>query len=189
MANGTTLKKGGFIAKLQQARDGAAKVIPKGTTLTLGGQQMTIDQVVAGFDVELTKVPVIATSRAQWQAAVAAVRNGLPAARELYLALKKWAELNFPKGDPRLAEFGFPIRTPKKPSSATRIVAKIKAAQTRAARHTMGSQQRLAITAPAQPKVVVFGPDGLPLGATPPAAPEAPPATSPVGASTEPAKG
>jgi hypothetical protein len=185
MASGTVLKKNGFIVKLQQARDGAAKIIPKGTMLTLGGQQMTIEQLVAGFDAELTKVPVVATSKAQWQAAVAAVRSGLPAARELYLALKKWAELNYPKGDPRLAEFGFPIRTPKKPSSATRIVAKIKAAQTRAARHTLGSQQRLAITAPAQPKVVVLGPDGLPLGEKPATAPEAPPAAPPSG----PAKG
>ena len=171
MANGAQLKKNGFIAKLQQARDGAAKFLPKGTSLVLNGQSMTVEQLIAGFDAELTKAQASDSAKAQYQATVQAVRSGLPAAREMYLALKKWAELNFAKGDARLTEFGFPVRKPKVPSSETRLVAKVKAARTRAARHTMGSQQRLALTADPAPRVVVLGPDGLPLGESVPAPP------------------
>ena len=187
---GSTARRG-FEAKVQKALAGMQKYLPADSTLDFNGTTKTVAQIEADFSAMLTKFEAIRSAKAQWQLAIAAVHDALPAEREEYLSLKKVLEGKLGRGNPQLLEYGFSVGSPKPASAETKVLAAAKAKATRQLRHTMGSKQRLALSeAVTEPSVVVVAPGGKPLsGSTTTAASQPvtlPPEASGQGASPKP---
>jgi hypothetical protein len=183
--------RSGFEAKVQKALAGMQKYLPADSTLEINGATKTVAQIEADFTAVLAKFEAIRSAKAQWQLAIAAVSDALPAEREEYLALKKVLEGKLGRGNPQLLEYGFSVGTRKPKSGETIVLAAAKAKATRQLRHTMGAKQKLALSAAVtEPSVVVVAPDGKPLSgntttaATQPVTP--PPEASGAGASQKP---
>jgi X-X-X-Leu-X-X-Gly heptad repeat protein len=79
------------------------------------------------------------------------------------------------------AASGFTSTSPKAPKQAspeTKAIAKVKSAQTREARGTMGKKQKLAISGTPEMTVQILGPDGQPVEASSPSTTTAASSTS-----------
>ncbi len=164
------------VQKLSYAATGVNTLFPATTKLTLAGQTYTPAQIATVFTAAGTAVAAVAPAKAQLQKLVASQGAALKAANQLYVALKKYVESTFGKGNPELAAFGFSTALPKQPSSETKALAKAKSKLTRQARGTRGKRQKQAVTANGSPGLVLVGANGQPIpgitqGPTPPALP------------------
>jgi hypothetical protein len=156
--------RNGFEAKVQKALAGMQKYLPSTSTLDINGATKTVAQIEADFTAMLAKFADIRSAKAQWQLAIQAVHDALPAERDEYLSLKKVLEGKLGRGNPQLLEYGFSFGKPKPVTAATKVAAAAKAKATRAVRHTLGSKQKLALSdALTEPSVVVLAPDGKPM--------------------------
>ena len=151
----------GFELKLQEAKAGAAKYLPQDSVLELSGRQTTVAQVVQDFAAVLAKYQDVRDATAAVAPKRQLLNDALPGVHAEYAAFKAYLVSKLGKGNPQLAEYGFSLGVRKPISSGAKVLAAIKAQQTRKVRHTMGSKQRLAlsVTGPS----VTLGPDGKPL--------------------------
>jgi hypothetical protein len=154
----------GFEAKVKIALAGMQKYLPADSTLVINGATRTVAQIEADFSALLAKFDAVRSVKAQWQLAIQAVHDALPAEREEYLSLKKVLEGQLGRGNPQLLEYGFSVGKPKPASAETKVLAAAKAKATRQLRHTLGVKQKLALSeAVTEPSVVVVAPDGKPM--------------------------
>jgi hypothetical protein len=151
----------GFELKLEEAKSGAEKYLPQNVALELSSKETTVAQVVSDFAAVLTKYQDVRDAKAAVALKRQLLQDALPGAHTEYAGFKAYLVAKLGKGNPQLAEYGFSLGVAKPTSSGTKVLAAIKAQQTRKVRHTMGSKQRLAlsVTGPS----VLLGPDGKPL--------------------------
>jgi hypothetical protein len=147
---------------LQQAKSGAEKYLPQNAALELSGTETTVAQVVADFAAVLTKYADIRDAKAALAQKRQLLQSALQGSHEEYVAFKSYLEAKLGKGNPQLAEYGFTFGARKPSSSGTNVLASIKAQQTRKVRHTLGRKQKLALSVPTGPSVLL-GPDGKPV--------------------------
>ena len=164
------------IQKLSTAATGVTNEFPATTKLQLAGQTYTPAQVASVFSAAATAVDAVAPVKAQLQQLVASQGTALKTATALYIALKKYVESVYGKGNPELAAFGFSTALPQQPSSETKALAQAKAKLTRQARGTVGPRQKQAVTSNGSPGLVFVGANGQAVpgvtqGPTPPASP------------------
>jgi hypothetical protein len=155
----------GFELKLKAAKAGAEKYLPQNTALELSGKETTVAQVVLDFAAVLAKYQDVRDAVAAVAQKRQVLHDSMTGAHAEYSAFKSYLIAKLGKGNPELAEFGFTLGVPKPKSAGTKVLAAIKAQHTRKVRHTLGRKQRLALSAPTGPSVLL-GPDGKPVSAT-----------------------
>jgi hypothetical protein len=149
--------------------------------ILVGGQSLTNTQMVATLQGRLAHANAALSTRAAWQSAVKADQDDRTKTGALISGLRKVVSVAFAGEIDTLADFG--LIPPKKHviSPEKKAAAALKGKATRAARHTLGKNQRKAITgttpAPAQP-VTTLGFPATPPSAALPTRPQ-PAVTSP----------
>jgi hypothetical protein len=128
------------------------------TSLTFGGTQHPTAAILAVLNARIASADAVVSTRATWQSAVKADRDGRANTRAFVSGVRQALQLAFAGSIDGLADFGLSPRkvpAPRSPEAKVASVAKSKA--TRAARHTMGSKQKamikgtVATTAPTVP--------------------------------------
>jgi hypothetical protein len=160
----------GFEKKAQQMRTGLQQHLPPNTTLVVKGVAYTQGQLVQAMkEAERLYVAVRDARTALRQALLDRQAKVLPLA-ELHADLAMSLRGYFGRSSVKLADLG--VRHGARPARSVRAqtLAQAKARLTRAARHTMGRKQRLAVRAPGTPSLIVFDPQGKPIAAAGPAA-------------------
>ena len=160
-------------------------------SLVILGASMSKAEIIAKLNAWLPLFAAVLTARQAYTTAVAARQAALPAMHAFFASFESALKQALgPANLAQLAAFGVtPPKARKQASPETKAIAKVKSAQTRQARGTMGKKQKLAIRGTPGMTVQILGADGTPIGAsgpsTAPAAPSsAPPAPS--GAASKP---
>ena len=148
-----------FEQKLLQAKSGAEKYLPQNSALELAGKQMTVAQVVLDFAAVLAKFQDVRDAMAIAAQKRQLLHDALPGVRAEYLSFKSYVESKLGRGNPQIAEYGFALGVHRPKSAGTKVLASIKAQQTRKVRHTLGRKQKLALSPVTGPSVTL-GPDG-----------------------------
>jgi hypothetical protein len=151
----------GFEQQLVKAKSGAEKHLPQDSVLALSVKETTAAQIVLDFAAVLAKYQDIRDAQAVVALKRQVLHDALPSAHVEYAAFKAYLMAKLGKGNPQLVEYGFPLGVRKPISSGTRVLATVKAQQTRKIRHTMGRKQKLALSVSGPS--VLLGPDGKPL--------------------------
>jgi hypothetical protein len=121
------------------------------TSLPVGSQVMTPDQIVQLFTDRAAAAQAVQAATAARAAAVVAHREKRALTGPTASAFRRIVQGMFAHSPDTLAEFGLtPLKAPKK-SAATKAEAAVKNVATRKARHTMGANQKKAIRGTATP--------------------------------------
>jgi hypothetical protein len=174
--------KTGFEVKVQKVLSGLEKFLPADSSLVLNGKSWKQPELIQSFQAAQVLFTAVRDEKATLKQKLLDRRSGLVQYHELYVALGKALQGYFGRGSAALAELGFSQGQRKPRSGQVNTLARAKAKLTRAARHTMGSKQKLAIVAPGSPTLVLFGPDGKPIEGEVPST--APPGLTGSGSST-----
>lgn len=116
-------------------------------TLLIGGTSYTAATAITIVQQRVVAAQAVAPAKAAWQAAVKADTNELASTKAFVSGLRQALLLAYASSPTTLADFGLaPHKTPAPRTPAEKAAAAAKAKATRAARHTMGKKQKLAIT-------------------------------------------
>jgi hypothetical protein len=168
--------KGQIVLRAQELITGISKHLTGTTPLNLEGQPVTPAEITAKLQAIVTLRSNVNAAKAQTKTKLAAETAQLPALRKFMAALVSYLKGAYAGSPDVLADFGI---TPKVRGTATvdaKAAAVAKRAATRAARHTMGSQQKKAVKG--NVTGVVMTPVTEPVAANPPAAAPAAPANT-----------
>ena len=169
---------------LQQLIAGLNKHQATFTSAMVDGAQLTTAQVVSKLGEILTTSNLVVTTHASWQAAVKADLAERVNTATFVSGVRQAILVAFNGQVDVLADFGLTERKPRVLTPEQKQAAAAKAKATRAARHTMGSKQKAAITgataaapaatppAPAVPAPVPAAHNAPPAGATPSPTPQ-----------------
>ncbi len=155
----------GELKKLQEALDGIAKLIPTGSTETVGGLVYSQPQLLAkveGFIKSFTDLLDLRAQYAtQFHKALAVRVQAAADGREFLKDLRAALIARLGRGAPELAQFGFAPEKPRTPLTSAQKVQKLaKAKATRDRLGTKGKRQRAeALKALNEPRLSV-GSDG-----------------------------
>jgi hypothetical protein len=172
--------KAGVVARAQALIAGANKHFANATQVTIAGQSLTLAQIVEKLQALVDLRTAVDAAKASTQAKLAAEQAQAPSLRTFMGAFVMSVKAAHHNSPDVLADFGIHPKSPTTQTVETKTAAVAKRASTRAARHTVGSKQRLAI------KGDVTGVTLTPIVATPPAA--TPPTTAPASDPSTPAK-
>ena len=156
----------------QKLIDGLTKHAATITALVIGGVTMASKDIIAALGVRITTANAVPPARAAWQAAVAADKAEATKSAALASAVRQALLVAFAGQVDALADFGLSARKPAVLTPAQKAEAIAKAKATRAARHTMGKNQKALITGSSPA-------GGAPTPATPATVPATAPATPP----------
>jgi hypothetical protein len=142
------------------------------TAVLVNGTSYASADLVKQVQARLDAVNTTIANRAAWQASVKSEEQELLQTQPFLNALKKAIYTMFSDID-TLADFGLTPHKKAVISPAERVVMAAKAKATRAARHTLGSKQKAAITGSVSSPAVASSPATPPTAtaATPPAPP------------------
>jgi len=130
----------------QNLVDGLTKHASTLPSLTFGGSSHPTAAILAVLNARIASGDVVVSTRATWQSAVKADRDGRANTGAFVSGVRQALQLTFAGSIEGLADFGLSLRrvpAPRSPEEKAAAVAKGKA--TRAARHTMGSKQKAKI--------------------------------------------
>jgi hypothetical protein len=165
----------GFESKLQKVIAGLEKFLPADSSLVLNGKSWTQPELIQSFQAAKQLFVDVQGQKTALKQKLTDRKAGLVQYHEMYVVLGKALQAYLGRGSAALAELGFSQGQHKPRTSQVNALAQAKAKLTRAARHTMGSKQKLAIKAPGVPSLVMLGPDGKPIeGSKPSTAPPGP---------------
>lgn len=133
---------------------------PKTSKITVGGQQLTVAQIIGRIQAMLALLLASRTAANQLHQATRNVRGQEPAFRLFFQALAIYLKNEYGVRGAQLIDYGLVIKERRKPSPKTQVVAASKGVTTRTEHGILGPKQRAKITAPI---VQVLGPDGKPL--------------------------
>jgi len=155
--------KAGVVARAKALIAGTDKHLSNVTQVTIMGQSLSPAQVAGELQALVDLRTAVDAAKASTRAKLAEEQAQTPSLRSFMGALVMYVKAVYQNSPDVLADFGIApkARTPLTVEAKTASVAK--GASTRAARHTMGSKQRLAV------KGDVTGVTVTPVGATQPA--------------------
>jgi hypothetical protein len=134
-------------ARATQLIAGTAKHLASVGQLTLAGTSYTPAELTTKLQSIVTLRSDVDAAKAQTQAKLAAVDANMPALRVVADALVSYVQATFGGAPDVLADFGLASKKARTPLTVdAKAVSNAKRAATRAARHTMGAQQRKAVT-------------------------------------------
>jgi hypothetical protein len=130
----------------QALADGLTKRKRDLTSFMIGGTSHTPDDILIVLQGRIAAASLAQSTRATWQSAVKADRDERAKTKTFVSGLRQALKVAFDGSIDALADFGLSPRkvhvaTPEEKAKAT-----AKAKATRAARHTMGPKQKLAVT-------------------------------------------
>jgi hypothetical protein len=151
------------------------------TSIPINGVVMTAAQIVAQIQSHLDSVTALDTLRAQATAALATERARQNTVKATVLCVRSYVTSMFGEQSAQYASLGFTPRKPAQKSAKSKATAVDKTLATRAARHTMGKNQKAEIhgvvaapessdgaAAPAAPVVTVSAAGATGGSGTPP---------------------
>jgi len=152
-------------------------------TITVGGQSLSVTQILAQLAPLATLEGNVVDTKNAWSAVVAAKTAGLPAIEKFVAQLIAALKTTLGEGSPLLASFGIAVAKPLAALSAVaKAVSTALALNTRVVRGTKSAKQKQAITTTGKPGLTVVGPSGQPLLTVGPVSPgSSEPATVTVG--------
>ena len=152
----------------QKLADGFSKHGSGITTILIGGTPQAVTDIVTTLQARINTANAVLTSRATWQNAVVTDRAERVKTKAYVSGLKQALLVAFSGQVDVLADFGLTPRKPRVVTPEGKVVAAAKAKATRAARHTMGKNQKAAIkgTLPV-PAPVVSTPAPTPVAPAP----------------------
>jgi hypothetical protein len=159
MTNGNAMQQ----QKLQTVRNATAAALPATSVLNLDGQSVKISDLLTILDSALATFPALDAAKAGLKQAQSDRTQKVASAEALVGFLKTYLVLNWGKGSPQLAPFGF---TPKARTPLTSEQMTLKAAKaklTRTVRGTKSSKQKLGVTVQGQPGLVLVDATGTPM--------------------------
>jgi hypothetical protein len=115
-------------------------------TIMVGGVSTKTSDVIAVLLADIAAANAVEPARATWQTAVQEARDQRAKSKPVASGARQYVQMMFAGQIATLADFGLTPgkpRTPLTPEQKAASVAKAKA--TRAARHTMGTQQKLPL--------------------------------------------
>jgi hypothetical protein len=161
-------------ARVQKFIDGLKKHEQTLSSLVIRGQSIRVADIIPLLQKRLDKTSAVSSAKATWQSAVQADHDERDQTKNLLADLRQALLVAFGGQIEALADFGLVGRKPAVVAPETRVAAAAKAKATRAARHTMGKNQKAQITgvvvtpATSSPSTPAPAP-----AAAPPAAPSA----------------
>jgi hypothetical protein len=152
---------------------GTNKHLTSMTQVTLVGGSLTPAQITSQLQEIVTLRSDVDTAKASVKAKLAVEQADMPALRTLMSALVSFVKAAFGNAPDVLADFGLSPTTRTPLTAQAKVAAAAKRTATRAARHTMGSQQKKSVTGNVTGIVVTPVTSAAPV-ATTPASPSAP---------------
>jgi hypothetical protein len=141
-----TSSKTTLVNRALQLRSGCLKHFANASTLTFASASLTPAQIEASLQTLVDLRMAVDASKATTQAKVAEEASQAPALLQQLQAFAAFVKITFANSPDVLADFGLKpnkVRSPQTLEQRTVAVARNKA--TRAARHTMGTQQKKAV--------------------------------------------
>ena len=168
----------GITGEDQQVIAGIKLDLQSMSSFPLGGTTFTPTSLAAFIQSRIDAANAVTTAKANWLSAVKTYDAINAQAAAVVRELKAMVIATYGSGSQKLADFGFNpvVRTPLTP--AEKVARAAKAAATRKARGTMGSQQKKLVTGATAAAAASATPTPAPA-ATPPAAPAPVPAQPP----------
>jgi hypothetical protein len=160
----------GFEKRARQMRGGLQKHLPANTTLVVKGVAYTQVQLVQAMQEAERLCTEVRDARAVLRQKLLDRQVGLRPLAELHSDLALSLKGYFGRTSAKLSELGVRSGARSQRSVHTNVLAQAKARMTRAARHTMGRKQKLAIKGVGSPSLIVFDSKGEPVAALPPVA-------------------
>jgi hypothetical protein len=157
------------------------------TSFTIAGTSIATADIIAALQKRQANAAAVESTRATWRAAVQADRDERGKSNPIVSGVKQVLLVMFASSIDTLADFGLTPRKPRVVGPEVRVAAAAKARATRAARHTMGSNQKRAIKGSVTGVVMTpittpgGGGEAPPAPAPSPTAPVLPPAPKPAG--------
>jgi hypothetical protein len=139
------------VTLIQAMLAGIAKHFANTASFQVNNEALQKAVILAAFQAYLAAVPVVAAAKAQYASSVQARITALASSNAMLKALTAYVRTTFGNEPAILADFGLKPITRKAPTPKVAAQAVELRAQTRTLRHTMGSQERLAIKATAAP--------------------------------------
>ncbi len=170
MGSNTSRNRTQQIGSDQKLIEGLNKYATTLPSLVIGGTSMTTKDIVAQVQPRIDKSNTALSARATWQAAVRASHQELDATATFIANLKQTLLAAFAGQVDVLADFGLSSRKLAVLTPEARVAAIAKMRATRAARHTMGSQQKKGVVGNVTGVIVTPVTAPAPT-ASPPAAP------------------
>ena len=131
--------------ELQQLLAGTQKNLPATSTVDVNGQELKQADIVAKFQSWIPLFQQVDATNAPYRDAQKALQAAAPAVQQFVGLYRQALRQVFGKGSPLLADFGLNVTQVKTPTPATHVLASAKAAATRKARNTLGTQQRKTV--------------------------------------------
>jgi hypothetical protein len=133
-------------SRAEQLAAGIQKHFGTGGSLVVAGTPLTPAEVLASMQTLADLRAAVSDAKAALQAKVAAEEAQAPALRRRMTAFVAYVRATLGNAPDVLADFGLkPTKTPEPLTVAQRTEAVARAKATRAARHTMGPQQKKAV--------------------------------------------
>jgi hypothetical protein len=185
--NVPTPARGNQLAKLAALIAGIQKHQQELTPFVLADKQYSVAEVIAALQARYDATQAVIETKADWQAAVQADHAGRASGQVFYSGVRSTLLAAFAGSVNKLADFGLVGPKPRIVSPEAKVATSAKIKATRAARHTMGKNQKAQIhgtvpaTAPVtSPVASIPAPVAAPPATTVPTAPEPSPVTAPV---------
>jgi hypothetical protein len=178
------VSKGGLVATAQKLSAATSKHLTSGTQVALLGSTFTPDQVTSQLQVLVTLRDNVNAAQSSLKAAVAAEAAQTPALRSFITAYESYARAAFGSSPDVLNDFGLTRKSRTPLSAETTLAAVAKRASTRAARHTMGPKQKLAVKGDVTGVTVTTTHAPAPAASEPSSPPAPAPSGSPAAASS-----
>jgi hypothetical protein len=137
--------KTGVVTRAQSLIAGVNKHLSTVTSVTIAGQSLTPAQIVQSLQTLIDLRTAVLGAQASAKAKVSAETTQSPPLRAFMQALTAYVRASFLNSPEKLADFGLQTKARAPLTTEALVAANAKRASTRAARHTMGSQQRKAV--------------------------------------------
>jgi hypothetical protein len=126
----------------QKLSDGLAKHASSIASIVVSNTPYKPADLISTVETRITAADTTQSTRATWQSAVQAERDARARTQALVSGLKQTLQVMFAGSVDTLADFGLTPRKTRVISPETKVLAAAKARATRAARHTMGKNQK-----------------------------------------------
>jgi len=137
--------KTGVVTRAQSLIAGVNKHLSAMTSVTVAGQSLTPAQIVQSLQTLVDLRTAFLAAQASAKAKVSAETTQSPPLRALMSAFTAYVKASYLNSPEVLADFGLQTKPRALLTTEAQAAANAKRASTRAARHTMGSQQRKAV--------------------------------------------
>jgi hypothetical protein len=167
----STKAKGQVVALAKQLIAGTTKRLAKGTQVSLVGSSFTPDQITTELQSIVNLRTDVDAAKATAKAKLAAETAQMPALRTFMSAYVSFIKAAYGTSPDALADFGINPKARAQLTVEAKTAAAAKRKATRAARHTMGSKQKLGVkgdvtgitvTPITAPQPIVAGPGTAP---------------------------